>query len=238
MPQILTTNAVIQCPHSGHGTSIPTSNKWSINGGIVLVENDMGTIAGCSSPYQCGGYQLRSMGLNATLIDNRKVILVTDFNLTTTGLPLLITESHSTIDNSTPAAIPAGQTAPPLSPALLDMVPPIVSATSSPLTFSSTTMLPAVLAVTFTLSSAFPLKWLLTRLSLAQGTHGDLTSGSPALADVTPSGGEWLTPFLSVTLKMTATYMAGLGIGMHEFYMTGVSQRGLSGNRKAVLTVS
>jgi hypothetical protein len=100
-------------------------------------------------------------------------------------------------------------------------------------------MLPAVLVITFTLSSAFPLKWLLTRLSLSQGTHGDLTYGLPSLADVMPPGGEWISPSLSVTLKMTATYMASrLGIGLHEFYMTGVNQRGLSGYQKAVLTVN
>ena len=62
------------------------------------------------------------MGLNATQIDGRKVILVTDFNQTLTGLPLLMTESHQTFDESTPAAIPTGQPAPPLSPEMADLV--------------------------------------------------------------------------------------------------------------------
>ena len=64
------------------------------------------------------------MGLNASQIDGQKVILVTDFNQSFTGLPLTMAETHTTIDNSTPAPIPAGQPAPPLSPALADVVKP------------------------------------------------------------------------------------------------------------------
>ena len=237
MPQVLTTNALIMCPHGGQGPSIPANDMWSVSGGTVLLQNDMGVIKGCLSAYQCGGYQLRSMGLNATKVDGRKVILVTDFNQTLTGLPLMMPESHTTVDNSTPAPLEAGEPVPPLSPPMLDVIPPVINATPTTLAFTITSNNPPVNVITFTLSGAFPLKWILTRQSLTQGTHEDLTKGLPSLADVLPSGGGWNTPFLTVTLTMTATYMAGLRSGTHEFYMTGVSQRGLSGYQKAVLAV-
>src|ERR1051326_5236054 len=128
MPKPLTTNAQILCPHGGIGTSIPSDPKWTINNGFVLLENDTGTLACPYLPYPCIGYQLKSMGLNATQIDGRKVILDTDFNQTFTGLPLFITEFHQTIDNSTVAPIPSGQDAPPLSPELADTVRPVVTA--------------------------------------------------------------------------------------------------------------
>ncbi len=92
MPQPLTTNAIIKCPHQGLGTTIPSLPKWQINGGYVCVEQDTGTIVCPQLNNPCVGYTLQSMGLNATKIDERKVILVTDFNKTLNGLPLDITE--------------------------------------------------------------------------------------------------------------------------------------------------
>ena len=64
MPQVLTTNAVIVCPHGGLGTSLPTDPKWSVNGGIVLLEGDTGTLA-CPPPGVPGAGPLR--GLSAGL---------------------------------------------------------------------------------------------------------------------------------------------------------------------------
>src|SRR2546423_13209144 len=115
MPQVMTTNATVVCPHGGVGQSTPTSPKWRVEGGLVLRENDPGVLS-CNFLPPCVGYQLRSMGLNASKLDGAHVILVTDFNQTFTGLPLKISEVHHTIDNSTPAPIPVGQEAPPLAP--------------------------------------------------------------------------------------------------------------------------
>src|SRR5215204_4671542 len=138
MPQVLTTNAIITCPHGGLGTTTPTDPKWTVNGGFVVLENDPGVLA-CPFIYPCVGYQLKSMGLNATQIDGRKVILATDFNQSITGLPLLMVETHQTFDDSTPGPIPAGGTAPPLSPALADAITPVVTVAPPVLAFNSTT---------------------------------------------------------------------------------------------------
>jgi hypothetical protein len=241
MPQVLTTNAVILCPHGGIGTSIPTNPKWSVNGGVVLLENDLGTLACPFLILPCLGYQLRSMGLNESQIDGRKVILATDFNQTFTGLPLTMAEFHTTIDNSTPVPIPAGQPAPSLSPALADTVQPTVMGAPLALAFNSVTQQPAIVTASFTLSSAFPLKWLLTLLSEVPPSHSDITNGAPPNLVVAPAGGGWSTPALAVTMTMNAAYMSGLGIGKHHFFMTGVSQRGLSNlphGAEIVLTVS
>jgi hypothetical protein len=238
MPKVLTTNASIQCPHTGIGTSIPTDPKWSINGGIVLLENDMGTLSCPFIPLPCVGYQLRSMGLNASQVDGRKVILDTDFNQTFTGLPLIITEFHQTIDNSTVAPIPPGRAVPPLSPELAYIVKPIVTGMPSALAFDSTTMQPLSLITTFTLFNDHPLQWILTLINEPAAYHLDITNGLPPGLLVASSGGSWNTPFLVVTVTMTDLYMAGLGIGMHHFFLTAVSRRGLSGFAEVVLTVS
>ncbi len=238
MPQLLTTRAVILCPHLGLGTTTPMSPLWSIEGGIVCAEGDTGVLACPFLPYPCVGYRLQSMGLNATQVAGRRAILTTDFNQTLTGLPLTMTELHTTLDNSTPAAIPNGQSAPPLSPALVDTVKPMVAVAPPALAFNTTTMQPATLAATFTLSHPFPLRWMLTLISEPQARHQDVTAGLPPGLTLAPAGGEWTTPTLAVQMTLTAAYVATLGIGLTHFFMAGISQRGLSSWAELVLTVS
>jgi hypothetical protein len=238
MPQVLTTNALITCPHGGLGKSIPTDPKWSVNGGIVLLENDTGTLACPFVIYPCIGYQLVSMKLNATQVDGRQVILTTDFQKSLTGLPLSIVDFHQTIDDSTPAPIPGGEQAPPLSPALADAIKPVVTAAPPALAFSSITMQPASLAVNFILISDYPMMWILTLINEPALYHMDLTNGLPPGVTVVPAGGGWDTPSLTVSMTLTAAFMAALGIGKHHFYMTGVNQRGLPGFKEVILTVS
>lgn len=238
MPRVLTTKAIITCPHGGKGTSTSRNQKWSVDGGFVLVENDTGTLS-CIFVPPCIGYTLTSMGLNATQIDGQKVILETDFNQSVTGLPLLITETHHTIDNSTPAPIPAGQSAPPLPGALVDLVQPVVTAIPPTLTFDTSSMMPPEFTTTFTLVSDHPLQWILTLINEPPNqSHLDVTNGIPPALVVAPPGGSWDTPVLTVTMTMTNAFMASLGIGLHDFYMTAVSKRGLSSYAKFILNVS
>jgi hypothetical protein len=237
MPQVLTTNALILCPHGGKGTTTPSDPKWQISGGFVAVEGDTGVLDCPFAPLPCAGYQLRSMGLNATRIDNRKVILVTDFNQSVTGLPLTMMETHQVIDDSTPAPIPPGQAVPPLPPAMNDVAKPVVTCVPSGLAFNSTTALPPTLSAAFTLSTAYPLSWILTLINEPEKTNADLTNGlSPALT-LQPSGGVWDVPTQTITLSMTVAFLGTLAPGLHRFFMTGVSQRGLTGFAEMVLTV-
>jgi hypothetical protein len=177
------------------------------------------------------------MGLNTTTINGRQAILVTDFQQSFTGLPLTLVETHTTIDNSTPAPIPPNQSAPPLSPAMADDTPPTVVAVPSVAPFVTSTMQPATVPITFTLSHAYPLQWMLTLINGTVGIHADVTNGLPGLT-VTPAGGSWNTPTLTVVATMTAAFMAALSPGTHYLYMTGVSQRGLSAYAQVTLTVS
>ena len=86
MPQILTTNALVTCPHLGVGSSTATDPKWLIRGGAVLLDNDFGTIVGCQfQPVPCLSYQLNSLRLNATQVGTRNVMLVTDFTVSDIG---------------------------------------------------------------------------------------------------------------------------------------------------------
>jgi hypothetical protein len=237
MPQVLTTNALILCPHGGKGTTIASDPKWQISGGFVAVEGDTGVLACPFVPLPCGGYQLRSMGLNATEIDGRKVILVTDFNQSITGLPLTMMETHDVIDDSTPAPLPAGQPVPPLTPAMTDVTKPLVTCVPAASTFNSTTALPSTLAAAFTLSTAFPLKWRLTLINETEKTNADLTNGLPPALNVQPSGGTWNFPTQTVMLNMTLAFLATLAPGLHRFFMTGVNQRWFTGFAEMILTV-
>ncbi len=237
MPQVLTTNALIQCPHGGVGTTIPTSPTWFVNGGIVLLEGDTGTLACPFILCPCIGYNLKSMGLNATTVNGRRVILATDFNQTLTGLPLVMQEFHQTFDETSPAPLPAGQSSQTPSPAMADTVKPIVVPIPPVLAFNSMTMMPPLLNIVFNLSSPFPLQWNLTLLNGTTKMNFDITNGMPP-AIVAPMGGVWGSPNLTVSVTLNAVFMAGLGVGMHHFCMTGVNQRGLSGFAECILTVS
>jgi hypothetical protein len=66
----------------------------------------------------------------------------------------------------------------------------------------------------------------------------DITEGMPPGAIVYPAGGQWHFPNLTVTLTLTAFFMAGLGVGNHQFFLTGVSQRGLPNFALVELTVT
>ncbi|MEO8049531.1 MAG: hypothetical protein ABI833_03875 [Acidobacteriota bacterium] len=237
MPRIMTTNATVFCPHGGVGTSIPTMPIWNIEGGIALREGDSGTLT-CPFLPPCVGYTLRSMKLNAATIGGVNAILETDFNQTFTGLPLLIADHHHTIDNSTPAPIPNGAEAAALSPELADIVAPLITVVPPGAPFVILTPVPTI-PVTFTLNSAFPSKWILTRVSEPpSATHADLTNGDPTGAIVAPAGGDWDTPSLIVTLTLSAAYLTALGTGLHHFYLTGVNRRGLSSVQECIITVS
>jgi hypothetical protein len=236
MPKVLTTTATIQCPHGFPGTTTPSTPYVNVQGGYVTVEGDVGTLS-CTFNPPCVGYTLASMGLNASSIGGRKVILSTDFQKTVTGLPLSIVETTTMIDDSTPAALPAGAASAPLAPELLDTAPPVVVAVPPSVPFVTTTMLPPSAPVVFTLTSAFPLSWNLVLLNGTTGAHLDVTNGVPGLV-VTPPGGSWPSPTLVVTATMTAVFMAALSPGMHWLYMTGVSKRGLSAFARASIVVS
>ncbi len=236
MPLVLTTNALVQCIHGGPGTTAPLTPIWTVNGGFVTAEGDTGALACPFILCPCVGYTLQSMNLNATQIEGRQVILVTDFQQSFTGLPLTIQDFHTTYDNSTPGPLPAGQGVPPPTPAMADLIPPIVTAAALPSVFSiSTTHTPVV--ITYTLTTDHPLKWILTLISEPLKSHRDLTSGV-AGASVVPSGGSWTTPSMSITVTLTPAFVAALGIGKTHFYLTGVSARGASGNAEAIIQVT
>jgi hypothetical protein len=240
MPLVLTTNALVQCVHGGPGTTTPLSPIWTVNGGFVTGEGDTGVLACPFILLPCVGYTLTSMNLNATQRDGEQVILVTDFQQSFTGLPLTITDFHQTYDNSTPAPVPSGQSAPPATPAMADLISPTGSASPPTIPFNSTTMLPAVVMISFTMVTDHPMLWTL-RLITATGLNFDITSGgSPELPGLTvsPSGGSWPSPMLSVTVIIPALTVKTFGSGTSYLYLTGVSQRGLNGHAEAQINVT
>ena len=242
MPRVVTTNTQILCAHFKPAVkNPPLAPLWTIDGATVLVEGDSGTFLTCPSNFQCGGYLLRSMGLNATQVAGKRVILVTDFNQTTSGLPITMIETHPVFDETTPAAIPDGQSAPPLPPELTDLIKPVVISSLPSLAFDKTLGTPLSVLVTFTLTSAHPMRWILTQIDEPgppPSTHDRTNAPQPAGMTVSPSGGVWNVSTLIINLTMTAAFMGTLLPGDHRFFLTGVSQRGLSNFAEVVLTVS
>ncbi len=238
MPQVLTDKATIVCPHFAMGSiPAPTAPLCDAEGGTVLVEGDTGVIS-CPFSVPCAGFTLKSMGLNATRIRDRRVILVTDFQQTSTGLPLTLAEHHHVVDDSTPAPLPTGQAAPPLTPAMLDLVPPVISGVPLAGVFAHATQLPPTVVFVFTLSTPFPRQWLLTFINGTALTSADVTNGGVPGPTVVPAGGGWSSPVLVVTVTLTTAFLNALPVGTHYFYMTGVSQRGLSSFARTTLAVS
>jgi hypothetical protein len=237
MPQVLTTTATITCPHAGVGTTTPATPYVSAQDGVVTTEGDAGVLS-CVFIVPCIGYTLSSMGLNASTIGGRKVILATDFQKSVTGLPLTIVETTTVIDDSTLAPLPPGASSQTLTPEMLDVAPPVVVAAPPVVPFVVSTMLPVTAVISFTLTAAFPLSWTLTLLNTTAGTSIDATNGLPTGLVVAPAGGSWTSPSLTVTATMSASFMASLTPGTHWFYMTGVSKRGKSGFASATVVVS
>lgn len=244
MPQVLTTNAQILCAHGSLAVkNPPIAPLWTINGGTVLVEGDRGSFPSCPSGLSpCVGYVLRSMGLNATLISGLRVILVTDFNQTLSGLPMTMIETHPVFDDTSPAAIPDGQSTPPLPPELTDLVKPDVTASLTTAIFTKPNTPPSI-AVTFTLTSVHPMLWILTQidepgpLPKSKNRTNTQPSGMTVSASGGQSGGVWKVSPLVITLTMSSAFMATLLAGDHRFFLTGVSQRGLSSFAELNLTV-
>lgn len=236
MPNVMTTNAVVVCPHGGVGTPQTYSKKCQAHGGgYIHAEGDTGKLACPFIPSPCGGYQLRSMHLNATTIDGRATILVTDFNQTLTGLPLTITEVHETFDNTTPAPLPPGATGSALSPALLDESPPVVTVAPPAAAIVTAPSAPPPIIVAFNLFSPFPLRWLLFEVDEVAKLNVDLSNGFPGML-VAPAGGAWDTPALTVTLTLTSPLLFALLPGRYHFFMTGVTERGVNKFAEFVLT--
>jgi hypothetical protein len=246
MPKIWTENAKVSCPHGGGGRNIPAPPRLAkISGGEIMLDGDQGIFDSppCLNTPPCAGYALKSMGLNATSIQGRAVMLVSDFTQTYTGFPVTVVESHVVNDKTLPATPPAsGQVIP---PEMQENDKPTVVCVPPQLPFSiatfSSTSQPAMLPFTFSLSSQFPLKWMLWQVG-PPFTKLDVTSGLPSQVTVVPVGaspdGTWLSPSATVMVTITGTYAATLAPGNHEFVLTAVNRRGFSKFDKGVLAVS
>lgn len=245
MPKVLTRNALIQCPHSGIGQSIPSQTSVLIAGAPMLVEGDTGVIPNCLNlppvGVPCTGYVLRSMNLNAVTVGGRRAIMDTDFEQSFTGYPLILAEFHQVEDLSLPVTVPPGGTFT-TPPELQDSDRPTVAAVPLVSMFSKTgftnTGTPPFLTITFTLTSRFPSRWMLT-LIVPPGSS-EITAAAPAGVSAQPSGGTWAISPLTVTVTLTAAYMMTLPTlpSKVSFVMVGINRRGRSAYAETVLGVS
>jgi hypothetical protein len=179
------------------------------------------------------------MGLNSTFVTGKRVILVTDFNQSISGLPITMIETHPVIDETTPVGIPDGQPAPPLPPEMTDLTKPTVTTSLPAFIFTISTLTPPSVLITFTLTSEHPLLWRLTQIDEPgpiPASH-DLTNSQLPELSVNPPGGVWNVPLLKVDLTMTSDFMKTLLPGIHRFFMTAVTQRGISNFVSSELTV-
>lgn len=245
MPKVLTRNALILCPHGGVGQTTPSQTSITIGAAPVLVEGDTGVLPSCTNVppagIPCTGYVLHSMNLNSVTIGGKRVILDTDFEQSFTGFPLTLTDFHQVQDQSLAVTVPAGQTVP-TPPALQDADRPAVSASPPLLPFSlsgfGTTGEPAALTAAFTLTSRFPLRWMLTLNT--PPASSDITSNAPSGITVQPSGGAWHDPSLTVTVTMTGVYLATLPPlpAKNSLVLVGINRRGRAAHAEVVMSVT
>jgi len=235
MPLIMTRDASVKCPHGGTGINIPSQDKVFVNGIPVMVDGDRGTIQGCAFPPAgppCISYDLNSMRLNSSYIDSKNIMLVTDYVISNTGFPLIITETHFVEDNTSTAPVEPGET--PRMPAFsLHLTKPIVSVVPSFGEFSKSSPVPSLL-FTFSLNSLFPLNWKLTKLN--KQVFADIQDFTES-ASVTPRGGEWDANTMQIVLLLDGLYMQSLILGDHYFILVGIDQRGNAGSIKAKLSI-
>jgi hypothetical protein len=171
------------------------------------------------------------------------VVLETDVQQSLTGLPLTVADTHSTLDDSTPAPLRpgSGAPAPQPDPALQDTDPPHVTVAPPSMAFTISTSLPPVVVFTFTLTAAHPQSHRVTLLNTVALQSVDLTAGTVPGASVAPAGDAWDGSPLTVVVTLTAPFMTALGpstAAPHELYVSGMSQRGIPGFAKATLAVS
>jgi hypothetical protein len=243
MPQVLTANAVITCPHGGGGVNVPTPGPRGVTvaGGEVLLDGDQGLLTRppCVNVPPCGGYRLSSMGLNATTVKGRRVMLVSDFLQSFTGFPLTVAETHVVNDKTLPGTPPAtGAEIPPelgeQDRPVVQVLPPLLPFTKA--SFAGTGQ-PAMLVFNFLLSSQYPLRWLLFHAG-PPAVKLDVTNGVPGAIQVMPGGGGWPGSSLSVGVTITGAYLAAQSPGKHGFILTGVNRRGFSAHAEGQVTVA
>ncbi|MGN6717849.1 MAG: hypothetical protein ACTHLX_10700 [Candidatus Binatia bacterium] len=245
MPKVITRNAIIRCPHGGIGQSMPSQTAVLVGGAPVLVDGDTGVIQNCSNVppagVPCAGYVLRSMHLNAVTVDGRSALIDTDFEKSLTGYPLVMTEFHQVEDRSLRVTIPPGGTLT-TPPELQDTDKPTVVAVPPALGFSkvgfANTGAPTFLSTTFTLTSTFPNRWMLT-LVVPPGSS-DVTSSSSPQVTVQPSGGFWNASPLTVTVTLAGAYITTLPVfpAKVSLVMVAINRRGRSASAETVLEVS
>jgi hypothetical protein len=245
VPKVITRSAIIQCPHSGIGQSIPAQTSVLVGGSPVLVDGDTGVIQNCLNlppvGVPCAGYVLRSMNLNAVTVGGRRALIDTDFQHSSTGYPLAIREFHQVEDLSLPVMVPPGGTFT-TPPELQDTDQPTITALPLVLAFSkigfSNTGAPSSLTITLTLNSQFPNQWMLTMIAPPSST--DITSSAPPGLTVQPSGGSWTVSPITVTVTLTGVYMTTLPVlpAKVSFVMVGINRRGRSAVAETVLGVS
>jgi hypothetical protein len=180
------------------------------------------------------------MHLNASFVDNRSVMLVTDSVQSYTGYPLTIHEYHPVYDKTTPTPLQVGAD-PHIPPQLREDDKPQVSVTPPELPFSlsvfGNTSQPASLPYIFTLQSEFPRRWTLWQIGPPR-TSIEITNGIPLNITVVPAGGAWSNSPLAISVTITGLYANSLSPGTHSFVLTAINHRGLSAFAEGKLNVS
>ena len=156
---------------------------------------------------------------------------------------MTVTESHVVDDKTLPGTPPESGAVIP--PELQESDRPTVVCVPPTLPFSiatfSSTSQPAALPLAFSLSSLYPLKWMLWQVG-PPATQLDVTAGIPGQVTVLPVGGSpdgtWSSPSATVSVTVMGTYAATLVPGNHELVLTAVNRRGFAAFGKAILVVS
>ena len=233
MPRVLTTNAIITCPHGGVGRTVPTGPAFA-HGGNVSLDGDTGILS-CVFIPPCVGYNLQSLRLNSSYAMGRHVMLATDYVQSLTGFPLTIVETHMVFDNTPPPGMSFPASGPP--PELREDDKPVAQVSPPVMTFSLQTQMPATMPFVFTAQSRYPRTWSIWHVGPPL-VKRDVTNGHPLGVTTAPPGGRWVSPQIVITMTITAAYAATLTAGDHTFVLSAANHRGLPAMAQAKLIIS
>ena len=222
MPKIWTTNAQVSCPHGGGGRSIPVPPRQAtIAGGEILLDGDQGVFdtPPCLNTPPCVGLRPRLDGAErdddpGSQRDARQRLRPDVHRLPAHEDRVARRRRQDAAGDASgdrgrdPARDAGGRHADRSS-----VVPPTFPFSIA--TFGSTSQ-PATVPFSFSLSSQYPLKWMLWQVG-PPAMQLDVTAGIPSQVTVLPVGaspdGTWSSPSATVSVTIMGTYRGDADAG-------------------------
>jgi hypothetical protein len=91
----LTMNSVIQCPHGGTVTAVPSNAKAKAQGGLILCASDVFTVAGCAFVQNPCVTVTWPGAVHKSMVSGVVALTSSDTGLCNSGSTVIITSTQS-----------------------------------------------------------------------------------------------------------------------------------------------